>query len=186
MKSETLALFIIVGSLMLTSCNQDSEYNELIIGKYYSTEYVDDIEWDDEIPISMTWESYEEFFPNKTSVAKETIKFSIYNEYGSDIIIEYQIGPYTEKWGIRNGYLCYYDFDITSFQLDFKSTNAEGYTEKEVVKYFREFVENDGIDIIKQVLIEEDGDLIKIIELNKNRLVTEDSDGEQTIQKRIN
>jgi len=185
MKRKTLALFIIVGSLMLTSCNQGSKYNELIIGKYYSVEYTEDIEWDDEIPISMTWEGYEEFFPNKTSVEEGTVKFSIYNENGNNIIIEYQFGPDTSKWDIKDGKL-YYDFGIPDFKLDFKTTNAKGYSEKEVVKYFREFIENDFIDIIKQYLVEEGDKPSKIIELNENRLVTEDTDGEQTIQKRIN
>lgn len=185
MKRKILALIIIVGCLIFTNCNQDSKYNELIIGKFYSVEYVEDIEWDDEIPISMTWEGYEEFFPNKTSVEDGTVKFSIYNETGYNIIIEYQYGPDTSKWEIKDGKL-YYDFGIPDFKLNFKSTNAKGYSEREVVKYFREFIENDFIDIMKQYLVEEGDKPSKIIELNKNRLVTEDSDGEQTIQKRIN
>lgn len=184
MKRKTLALFIIVGSLILTSCNQDSKYNELIIGKYYSTEYTQDIEWDDEIPVSMTWEGYEEFFPNKTSVEEGTVKFSVYNENGNNIIIEYQFGPDTSKWDIKDGKL-YYDFGIPDFKLNFKSTNAVSYTEKQVVSNFRDIIENDFIDMIKQHLVEIGDNPSKIIELNENRLVTKDSDGEETIQKRI-
>lgn len=185
MKRNILASIIIVGSLILTSCNQDSKYNELIIGKYYSVEYTEDIEWDDEIPISMTFEEYEEFFPNKTSISEGTLKFSIYNENGNNILIEYQYGPDTNKWNIKDGKL-YYDYGIPDFKLNFKSTNAKSYSEREVVKYFREFIENDFIDIMKQYMVEEGDKPSKIIELNENRLVTEDSDGEQTIQKRIN
>ncbi|MCA1920258.1 MAG: hypothetical protein LDL38_12715 [Flavobacterium piscis] len=184
MKRKTLALFIIVGSLMLTSCNQDSKYNELIVGKYYSTEYTQDIEWDDEIPISMTFEEYEEFFPNKTSISEGTMKFSIYNENGNNILIEYQYGPDTSKWNIKDGKL-YYDYGIPDFKLRFKSTNAVSYTEKQVVSNFRDFVENDLTDAMKQYLVESGDKPVKIIELNENRLVTKDSDGEETIQKRI-
>lgn len=175
--------FLFVSFILLISCNQDSKYQELIIGKYYSTEYTEDLGWD-EIPISMTFESYEEFFEDKTVIEEGNIKFSIYNENGSNIIIEYKFGPVTSKWDIKDSKL-FYDFGIPDFRLKFVSTNAESYDEKEIVKYFREFIENDFIDIINQSAIEEGDKPNKIIELNEKRLVTEDSDGEQTIQKRI-
>lgn len=93
-------------------------------------------------------------------------------------------GPDTYKLEIKNSKI-YYDFDISIFKLNFKSTNASNYTEREVVGYLREFIENDFIDLLKQKLIEEDGKPSKIIELNEKQLITK-YDGEITIQKRIN
>jgi hypothetical protein len=185
MKGNIFASIIAISCLiLLTNCNQDSKYNELIIGKFYSVDYTEDIEWDEEIPISMTWEGLEEFFQDKTSIEEGKIKFSIYNENGNNIIIEYKYGPARLNWEIKDGKL-YYDFGIPDIQLEYQSTNAKSYSEKEVVKYFREFIENDFTDIMKQFVVEEGGKPRKIIELNERRLVTEDNEGEQTIQKRI-
>ncbi len=184
MRRKISLLITILGCLLFTSCNQDSKYSELIIGKFYSVKYTDDIEWDDQIPISLTCEGYEEFFPNKTSVEEYSVKFSIYNENGNNIIVEYKYGPDTVKWDIKDGHL-YYDFGIPDFKLNFKSTNAASYEENQVVSNFRDIVENDFEDIMKQLFIEEEDKPYKIIELNETRLVTVDSYGEETIQKRI-
>jgi len=178
----TIMFFCI--SLLMSCDNTDSKYSKMIIGKYYSIEYIEDLDIDEDIPVSMTIESEEEFFQNGNSIEQGTLKFSIFNSEGSDIIIVYDLKPSTSKWEIKNSMLSY-TFDNVDIPLEFKYTNASNYSEKEAVKYFREFIENDLTDMLKQFLIEEGEKPCKIIELNEKRLVTEDNDGEQTIQKRI-
>ncbi|MBA7532316.1 hypothetical protein ES705_24542 [subsurface metagenome] len=189
MKRNTLLLVLFIGTFLFTNCNRDEKYTELIIGKYYRIEYVEDIEWDADVSVSMACESFEEFFPNKISIEEGIFKFSTYNETSNNrIVIEYTSGPDTSRWGILNSYLWSNLFvNITEYQFNFKSSNARTYSDKEVVKYLREIIETNMVDAMKQILFEEQGiRQNKIIELNENCLITRDYDGELIIRKRIN
>lgn len=184
MKEKVLLICLIALSVTLISCNNDKKYSNLIIGKYYSILYIDDIELDDVIPISMTIKSYEEFLTNNTTINQGSLKLSIYNEFGRNIIVEYQVGPHEAKWNIKNGNL-YYNYSSPDFKLKFLSSTAKNYYEREIVTHLRDFIENDLVYIMEQYTIEEGHLPNKIIELNETRLITEDSYGEQTIQQRI-
>lgn len=184
MKRVYISTFLLVIISLLISCNNDSKYNELIVGQYYSIEYIEDLEWDEELPISLTIETYEEFFSDQTSVEEGTCKFSIYNENGNNIIIEYSIDPVVTHWKIEDSNL-YYDYGVPEFPMKFKYSNASSHYEKETVKFFREFIENDFAVIWKQTIIRTENEPKKIIELNKDRLITEDIDGEIITQKKI-
>lgn len=185
MKKYILLATSILSVLLITSCtSKDSEYTKNIIGKYYSIDITQDIGIDEDIPVSMTLEYEEEFLENGKSIDNGTLKFLIYNSEGSNIIVKYIIEPDTSAWEIKNGMLIYH-YEKVDFPLVFDNTNASTYTDMQTVKYFREFVENDFSDAMKQTLLELGDEPSKIVELNEKRLITEDRDGEQTIQKRI-
>lgn len=173
-------LFVTFTFIALTSCNQDAKYEELIIGKYYSIEHIEDIDIDDEVPIALTWEAFEEFFPDNTVIEYGVVKFNIYNEYGNNIIVDYSYGPDTSKWEIKNSEL-FYDSDISTFEFRFKSTNAY---ENEIVGYLNDYVETEFTTILKQYHVETSNMPHKIIELNDKQLITE-FDGEESVAKRI-
>ena len=177
---KTIYLLATIVSLLFCSCNNDEELSKLIIGKYYYTEYVEDIDWDEEVPIAVTSDVYEEFHRNNTVVESGNISFLFYSESGKNIKVEYS---YTlrGKWKIKNSFL-YYDYmDIGNFRLNFEKSNANSYIEREEVNYVREFVENDFLYIMKETLLD---CTTKIIKINDSNLVTE-YDNERFIQKRI-
>jgi hypothetical protein len=179
-----LILFTIGINLLLTGCG-GSDYEDKIVGKYYSIDYTTDIDWDEEYPISMTVETYEEFFPDNTSVESGMLKFSFSKDVGKSIILKYEFVPDTLEWKIKDRKIQYENRGIPDFKIKFKSSNAISDSERLLVSKYRSIIENDFVDGAKQYLLEHGFESDSIIQLNNRYLVTEDKDGERTISKRI-
>lgn len=179
-------IFVLITILFfIYSCqNTDSQYKKKIVGKYYTIDYE---EFKDEfIPFSVTSKFYEEFLATGYSKQYETLKISILIPEGNNVIIQYELQPILLRWDIKDG-LLYYNYDVNNvnIELQFKHSTAKNYIEKAVVSKFREFIENNIVDVIEQDMFKEDGKPVEIVELTTNRLVTKDSEGQETIQKRI-
>ena len=184
MKTNLLVLPILSSILLLSACGS-SDYDDKIIGKYYSIDYTADIGWDEELPVAMTIESYEEFLPDNLSIEEGVLKFSILNEKGKNIHLSYNYGPDTLEWKIKDRKIYHVDPGLPDFKLTYKSTNASRDAERTLVSNYRSFIENDFVDIMKQEFLQHGIRPDTIIQLNAKYLVTEDKDGERTICKRI-
>jgi hypothetical protein len=184
MKTKQIIMPFLSGIILLTGCGS-SDYEDKIVGKYYSIDYTADIEWDEEYPISMTDEIYEEFFPDNTSIESGMLKFSLRKDVGKSIILKYECVPDTLEWKIKDRKIHYVDQGIPDFKIKFKGSNATRDSERLLVSKYRSIIENDFVDAVKQHLLEHGNPSDSIIQLNDKYLVTEDKEGERTICKRI-
>jgi hypothetical protein len=184
MKTKQIIMPFLSGIILLTGCGS-SDYEDKIVGKYYSIDYTADIDWDEEYPISMTLETYEEFFPDNTSIESGMLKFSFSKDVGKSLILKYECVPDTLEWKIKDRKIHYVDQGIPDFKIKFKGSNATRDSDRLLVSQYRSFIENDVVDIMKQELLEHGISSDSIIQLNDKYLVTEDKDGERTISKRI-
>lgn len=184
MKTKQIIMLFLSGNILLTGCGS-SDYEDKIIGKYYSIDYTPDIDWDEEMPVAMTNESYEEFLPDNLSIEEGLLKFSILNEKGKNIHLTYNYGPDTVEWKIKDRKIYYVDPGLPDFKLTYKNTNASRDAERTLVSNYRSFIENDFVDITKQDFLQHGIEPDTIIQLNNKYLVTAAKDGQRTVSKRI-
>ena len=184
MKTKEIIMLFLSGIILLTGCGS-SDYEDKIIGKYYSIDYTPDIGGDEENPIGYTIESQVEFFTDNLSIEEGVLKFSFFNEKGKNTILNYKFGPDTMEWKIKDNKIYYVVPGIPVFKIKYISSNAYSDAERRLVSKYRTFIENDGVDFANKYLLEQGIQPDTIIQLNNKYLVTEDKDGERTISKRI-
>jgi hypothetical protein len=184
MKTKQIIMLFLSGIILLTGCGR-SDYEDKIIGKYYNIDYTPDIGGDEENPIGYTVESQVEFFTDNLYIEEGVLKFSFSKDVGKNIILNYEFGPDTLEWKIKDRKIQYLDQGIPDFKIKFKGSNATRDSDRLLVSQYRSFIENDVVDVMKQELLEHGISSDSIIQLNNRYLVTEDKDGERTISKRI-
>lgn len=182
-----LILFTIGINLLLTGCG-GSDYEDKIVGKYYSIDYTKDytkeIDWNEEPP-NATLDLYREFFSDNTSVESGLLKFSLPKVKSKNIILIYERVPDTLEWKIKDRKIHYVDHGIPDFKIKFKSSDAISDSERLLVSKYRSIIENDFVDFWRQYQLEHGFESDSIIQLNDRYLVTEDKDGERTFSKRL-
>jgi hypothetical protein len=156
----------------LENSDKDEQYKKDIVGSfmYVKTEQSDEM--------SMSIEATETFSETGRLEDSGTMTMIFYDANAGKISLKYKLslrGRYT----IKNSYIIY-DYNINSIDIQPIYTASTTEIEKKMYAY----LEDQFLSSLKEEIINSD-DKDKIIELNENRLVIENSKKEQSIYKRI-
>ena len=173
----------------LVACQEktkDQILTEKIVGTFTFSDDIpgEDLDLDDDLYIFASAESStEEYLADRTYKNTGAFTITIIDEDEDSIDINYSY-TVTGKWRIEDSKIIY-SFAIDQVKLEYVGANTTYLFEKELVEYFNEAYMAALLSSLKLGLTTTEAYPPLIVQLDEDKLVLEDNDGDRKVYKKI-